>query len=51
MATDRDRDLEWVQHQLNSLASARTLDALEAEDRLYYRALCKIERSLLEDAS
>jgi hypothetical protein len=45
------RDLEWVQHQLNTLASARTLDALEPRDRLYYRELCEIERSLLEDAS
>jgi hypothetical protein len=46
-----DRDLEWVQHQLNTLASARTLDALEPQDGLYYRQLCEIERSLLEKAS
>jgi hypothetical protein len=46
-----DRDLEWVQHQLNTLASARTLGTLEPRDRLYYGQLCEIERSLLEDAS
>jgi hypothetical protein len=46
-----DRDLDWVQHQLNTLASARTLDALEPKDRLHYRHLCEIERSLLEEAS
>ncbi len=43
-----DTDLDWVQHQLNSLASARTLTGLETLDRLRYEELCELEQTLLE---
>jgi hypothetical protein len=44
----KDNDLDWVQHQLNTLASARTLCDLEPLDRLRYEELCELEQSLLE---
>ncbi len=41
-------ELDDVQHQLDNLASARSLDRLSSADELRYRKLCRTERALLQ---
>jgi hypothetical protein len=48
VALPKDTDLDWVQHQLNILASARTITELDPLDSLRYEELCEMEQALLE---
>jgi hypothetical protein len=40
-------DLPLIQHQLNILVSARSVDRLTDDDERRYRELCEMERFLL----
>jgi hypothetical protein len=40
-------ELALVQHQLNGLVSARSMDRLTDDDERRYRELCEMERFLL----
>jgi len=42
------RDLQWVQHQLDSLAMSRTAGGLRPDEDAEYRRLCALEVELLE---
>ena len=44
----KDTDLDWVRHQLNTLASARTLAELNPVDFARYEELCHMEQAVLE---
>jgi hypothetical protein len=46
-----DHDLAFIQHQLNILVSARSMDRLPDDDERRYRELCEMERFLLRRAS
>ncbi|HTZ09571.1 MAG TPA: hypothetical protein VMB72_10880 [Acidimicrobiales bacterium] len=41
------RDLQWVQHQLDSLAMSRTAGGLGPDEDAEYRRLCALEVELL----
>jgi hypothetical protein len=43
-------DLEYVRHQLNGLAHARSNSVLRAVDNVRYLQLCEKERALLRKA-
>jgi hypothetical protein len=43
-------DLEFVRHQLNCLAHARSISALRPVDNARYLQLCEKERALLRRA-
>ena len=45
-----DTKLGTVQHQLDHLASARSLHGLDEVDERRYRELCHAERTLLENS-
>ena len=45
---DFDTELDFVRHQLEGLATMRSLCSLSAENELRYRDLCDMESTLLE---
>ena len=46
-----DRDLLWVQHELDSLVMARVAGGLGRRDAIRYRELCAVEIELIKRAS
>jgi len=43
----KDRDIQWVRHQLDSLTMARTCGGFSPADAVQYLELCGLEATLI----